>query len=365
MKTISQGIASVTACVLAAVLAACGSSAAATERPLPQLPLPPLPGPQDPPGLPQACDTTPVTLDLRSPYTTEPLGTADSFPTGNEFLAAIPYTYLLHVPANLPAGPVPLLVAMHGLGGSGPQFHNQAQWARHAGERGFIVVFPTGPRRWDFRPTSLDVPFIRAIVKQVRGERCIDARRIWATGHSMGGFMTQRLACESGDLFAAGADSSGGDVSMPVLGGDCDAGANPPAGYEPVPLAFWHGDQDQIVNYERLARVTWEKWIERYQCQTLATDTSAPYGAVEVYGHCGRADIKAREAATGRPFQLRFKTYAGHKHGYPDGCGGLGEGRRQECTPQPQDWPTVDFHDLEILEFLYSHPRSTPAAEQP
>ncbi|MFP5305471.1 MAG: alpha/beta hydrolase family esterase, partial [Gammaproteobacteria bacterium] len=270
----------------------------------------------------KACDTAPVTLDLRSLLQAAPLATAEEFPTSSE-LAAVPYTYLLHVPESLPPRPVPLLVAIHGLGGSGPQFSGQSQWMRHADEEGFIVAFPTGPRKWDTTPGSHDVAFIRDVVAQLRGERCIDARRIWATGHSYGGYMTQRLACDAGDVFAAGASVSGGDINSPGIGGSCDAGATArPEGYEPVPLGFWHGTDDSVVRYD-WGRTSLANWIERYQCGAPDEDTAAPYGPVEVYASCGRADVRARELASGTRVRLRFHTYTAHAHGYPDGCGGL------------------------------------------
>jgi polyhydroxybutyrate depolymerase len=251
---------------------------------------------------------------------------------------------------------------MHGLGGSGAQFAGQSEWARFADANAFIVVFPTGPRKWDFRDGSTDVDFIRAVVAEVRAEQCIDGKRIWATGHSMGGFMTQRLACDAGDLFAAGASTAGGNVTAPVIGGDCRAGADaaPDSGYEPVPLGFWHGTADQVVRYDG-GRTTLAGWVARYGCGPVAHDDTAPYGPVEEFGDCTRADVVAREAATERPFVIRFHTYVDHRHGYPDGCGGLGAASAESCEPDASAWPTVDFHNTEILEFLAAHPRHRAA----
>lgn len=305
------------------------------------------------------CDTAPVLLDLRSPHVAQPLASAPQFPTGSE-LAAIPYTYLLHVPPGL-ARPAPLLVAMHGLGGSGPQFAAQSQWARFADEHGFIVAFPTGPRKWDTTPESADVRFIRSVVEQLRAERCVDPQRIWATGHSYGGFMTQRLACDASDLFAVGAAVSSGDVGMPVIGGPCDAdrAAAVASGHEPMPLAFWHGTSDPVVPYNQ-GRVTWNEWLQRYACRVVAKDDRAVYGALEV-ATCTRPDVLQRQAATGSAFELRFQTYAQHRHGYADGCGGLGELSLAPCRPDRARWPTAEFQNAEILRFLQAHPRASPA----
>ena len=306
-----------------------------------------------------ACDTSPVVFAQRSPWAGEELASySDPQAAGEE--AALPYTYMLHVPRGLPNAPVPLLLAMHGLGGSGPQFAAQSQWTRFADERKFIVAFPTGPRRWDTSQGSQDVTFIRSIVGQQRQERCIDSKRIWATGHSYGGFMTQRLACDAGDLFAAGASVSGGDVSMPVVGGPCEPQEGALTGFEPVPLAFWHGTNDQVVPYNQ-GRVSFDKWAERFGCDQLESHENARYGPFERLSGCSHPVVVAREEASGEPFHLQFHTYVDHRHGYPDGCGGLGQLSWEDCSPDPDLWPTLDSHHSEILDFLYRYARSSAA----
>ena len=77
---------------------------------------------------------------------------------------------------------------------------------------GFIVAWPQGHAlTWSSgQPyTSFegldDVGFIRAMVAAIGAGNTIDEGRIYATGHSCGGAMTHRLACEAADLFAAAA----------------------------------------------------------------------------------------------------------------------------------------------------------------
>lgn len=50
---------------------------------------------------------------------------------------------------------------------------------------------------------------MRLVVDEARRQLCIDPRRIYATGMSNGGLMSQRLACEAADLFAAVAPVAG------------------------------------------------------------------------------------------------------------------------------------------------------------
>lgn len=54
-----------------------------------------------------------------------------------------------------------------------------------------------------------DVGFVRAILNALQAQAPIDSRRIYATGLSNGGILSQRLGCEAADLFAAVAPVSG------------------------------------------------------------------------------------------------------------------------------------------------------------
>lgn len=304
-----------------------------------------------------ACDTSPAGLLPRSPFADVDLSALPG--------EQPPYTYLLHVPEGLPRHDVPLLVAMHGLGGSSAQFAAQSRWAATADEHGFIVAFPNGLRKWDFREASPDVTFLRAVIADVRATRCIDGRRIWATGHSMGGFMAQRLACDAGDLVAAVASTAGGNVAMPGLGGPCAASGAPVDGYEPVPVGLWHGTADQLISYENAGRTTERLWAERYGCAAVADVRQLPHGTRDVHGSCTRDDIVAQGPPRSVRFAVELRTYVDHRHGYPDGCGGLGELSREPCEPDPATWPTADSHNAEIHHFLASHPRRTPAPASP
>jgi polyhydroxybutyrate depolymerase len=78
----------------------------------------------------------------------------------------------------------------------------------------YIAVYPNGVGRADGRGTwdvglygvggmADDVGFVRAILRDVGRSYPIDPRRIYATGESMGGVFTYRLACEMSETIAA------------------------------------------------------------------------------------------------------------------------------------------------------------------
>ena len=114
--------------------------------------------------------------------------------------------------------PVPLVVCMHGRGGSAESFMDMSGMNRVAEERGFIVIFPeAGP--YQLRPGALrnlllwngqymdervdDTGFVLKAIADVKARRNIDATRVYACGQSSGGMMSSDLAVAAPEVFAA------------------------------------------------------------------------------------------------------------------------------------------------------------------
>lgn len=133
-----------------------------------------------------------------------------------------------------------------------------------ADEEGFLVVTPEGwevpnigSQVWNggacCGPLSMmpdHVAATEAILSEVKAlGACFDASRVFATGHSNGGIMTYRVACELSHLFAAVAVSSGylADVNLdtepPQQVFACEPG-------RPVPILHVHGLADECVPFE-------------------------------------------------------------------------------------------------------------------
>jgi polyhydroxybutyrate depolymerase len=113
-------------------------------------------------------------------------------------------------PSYDPAVDAPLVLVLHGAGGTGIGTASFTGFADLADEQGFILVFPDGfQRAWnDARPdirtiTTDDVGFIRNILDFLTENLSVDERRIYAAGYSMGGGMAFRLGCQLQDRFAA------------------------------------------------------------------------------------------------------------------------------------------------------------------
>lgn len=130
-------------------------------------------------------------------------------------------TYHVYVPASLPADlAVPLLIAMHGGTGWGEQFERASRFDGIAEANQFIVAYPDGieigpafplGRVWNggdccgpaAKQEVDDVRFISMVIDSVSGSHRIDPKRVYAAGHSNGGIMSYRLACELADKVVA------------------------------------------------------------------------------------------------------------------------------------------------------------------
>jgi poly(3-hydroxybutyrate) depolymerase len=188
-------------------------------------------------------------------------------------------TYILHVPQSYTGrSAVPLVLDFHGLGGSGSQEKGMSGYSRQSDQSGFVVAFPDGINgTWNngLDPsragTEDDIGFAKAIVNQLRAEGCIDSKRIYSVGFSMGGGMTYYLACQAADVFAAAAPSSF-DL---VQGEQCKPS-------RPISVLSFRGTADTVVPYEGKstgsafigAEKTFQTWKEIDGCTGSAATGS-------------------------------------------------------------------------------------------
>jgi polyhydroxybutyrate depolymerase len=123
------------------------------------------------------------------------------------------YSEVLPPQCRHAAARCPLVFGFHGgglPGVSGAQFDRQAKLSAAAMERRFILILPDAlGRNWkDGRPEVGngvdDVAFVGAMIASLAPSGLTyDPARVFATGHSNGGHMSFRLACEMSDVFAA------------------------------------------------------------------------------------------------------------------------------------------------------------------
>jgi polyhydroxybutyrate depolymerase len=164
-------------------------------------------------------------------------------------------TYLLHIPTGYTGKtPVPVVFDFHGLGGSGSSQKGLSGWATLGDSKGFVTVFPNGVgNSWNIgRCCSTaqtqnvdDVGFVRAIIKQLQVDACIDAKRVYASGCSNGGGMSYRLACDAADVIAAVAPVDCDCVTGSTSNPSC-ASCSPT---RPISEIAFRATGDQVVPY--------------------------------------------------------------------------------------------------------------------
>ena len=165
--------------------------------------------------------------------------------------------YLIEVPSA--PGPKPLVIALHGIGGTGEAMAEATRLAPLGQQQGFVAVFPDAlVHQWNwYRPgetipavegnrfTAIGGPpddfgFLKALIADLVQRGIADPKRVYLVGFSNGGFMTTRMACDDAGAFAAIALISS---SIPTpLDQDCH-----PA--KPLPIVMEKGTADDHVPY--------------------------------------------------------------------------------------------------------------------
>ncbi|MEA2375173.1 MAG: polyhydroxybutyrate depolymerase [Thermoleophilaceae bacterium] len=177
---------------------------------------------------------------------------------------------LVHTAAGTATGArVPVVLVLHGAGGTGARMAKYTGMSAVADRSGFIAVYPSAvvPHPfWNYyadpgRPD--DIGFISDLIDHIERTRCVDPHRIYATGVSNGGGMTAFVGCALSSRVAAIAPVAGGYARVP----DCR-----PA--RPVSVLEIHGTADTTVPYggrgpggagsaPRYVR----EWVERDRCE--------------------------------------------------------------------------------------------------
>jgi polyhydroxybutyrate depolymerase len=181
------------------------------------------------------------------------------------------------------ATPVPLVIALHGLGDDMTNFSGIGL-NYFADTANFIVVTPqalvdqlSGSTAWNSGASAFgftlngnvnDVGFINALIDSMAAHYNINPNRVYACGFSMGAFMCHRLACELNNRIAAIA-AVAGTIGTALT---CQPG-------RAVPVLHFHGTADGTISYTAnsfgLSTVpALQYWATNNGC-TQAPDTTA------------------------------------------------------------------------------------------
>lgn len=184
-------------------------------------------------------------------------------------------SYEVQVPASYDnSAPIPLVFDLHGLGSSAAQQELISGWAGVAEANGFAVVRPSGYggfASWNGGSTCCgqalsedldDVGLMKAILAEVEANLCVDPKRVYASGLSNGGAMTNRLGCDAADVFAAIAPVAYPIAYLPLS--LCQPS-------RPMPVMHSHGIHDTTVPYDgsfgiASATESVERWADLAGC---------------------------------------------------------------------------------------------------
>ncbi len=160
----------------------------------------------------------------------------------------------LYVPSSYDGHtPLPLVILLHGYSLSGSVQEWYMKFRPLAQARSFFYCYPDGTvDRWgkrfwnatdagaDFGNTGVDdAGYLRGLVEEIARVFAVDRKRVYLIGHSNGGRMAYRMACQSADIIAGLASLAG----MPFL----DPSRCGPA--EPVNILHIHGTADTTDPY--------------------------------------------------------------------------------------------------------------------
>ena len=296
-----------------------------------------------------APETTAPETTEPSPSSSEPDSTtetiAESSGANDELTADRPYD--VFVPTGYDAAaPTPLVLLLHGYTASGDIQEAFFKFEPLAESRGFLYVHPdgtvdaAGQQHWNATDACCafgtdapdDAAYLMAIIEQVSAEYNVDPKAIFLAGHSNGGFMSYRMACQHADTIAGIASLAGATFADTT---DCTPS-------EPVSVLQIHGTSDETIAYDggSIAGVdypsapqTVESWVTYNGCDTTPTITA---DALDLDGGIDGAESDA-EAFGGceQGSEVELWTIDGGSH-IPD--------------------ITADF-SVGVIDFLLAHPK--------
>jgi poly(3-hydroxybutyrate) depolymerase len=231
---------------------------------------------------PPSEDETPPSEDESDPHTpamgSDGCGNRE-YPQSGTYTISVDGTerkYIVTLPDNYdPDKPYRLVFAWHGLGGTAEQISSYYYGLERLANNSAVFVAGQGLSSneggagWPNKD-GRDVAFTKAMYENLSSNYCIDEERVFSTGFSYGGIMSNTVGCEMGDVFRAIAPMSGsGPWNQQCIG----------------QVAAWvsHGNTDDIMPFENGVKSR-DHWILENNCGEQSTLTT-PDPCV-AYEHC-------------------------------------------------------------------------------
>jgi polyhydroxybutyrate depolymerase len=220
--------------------------------------------------------------------------------------------YVINPPPGYdPSTPTPLVVMLHGFGTDGPGEETYLQLTAASNAHGFLYAYPdgsyseVGPSRYrglrfwnatnaccDFSdpPDAMpdDVAYLNAVIDDIVKNYNVDKKRIFLIGHSNGGFMAHRMACDAADRIAAIVSFEGAQwldptrcqptarVSVVELHGDNDLAYDPATMMYGIPYDGGSTPEGTFPS----APATVQTWADKNGCAGALAATTQTYDLV-------------------------------------------------------------------------------------
>ncbi len=191
--------------------------------------------------------------------------------TGSFTSGGITRTFAYHAPGTSIASNLPVMLVYHGDGGSGAGVKGYSGFDAVADAQNFIAVYPDAiATSWNRYVDNVpgdaglvnpgapdDVQFTSDLISYLCTNYHINSHKVYATGHSAGGFMAYCLAVQLSSKIAAFAP-----VSASLWGDNAYITNYFSTSYVPVPIYHIHGDTDGTVSYPDPDNtpVAWGEW---------------------------------------------------------------------------------------------------------
>jgi polyhydroxybutyrate depolymerase len=169
--------------------------------------------------------------------------------TGSLVHDGLTRTYTLYIPANYNAANAhPIVFNLHGYTSNGTAQASLTNMNAIADTAGFIVAYPEGTLDNSLQPywnsgygTGVDdIGFIDALIDLIAANYTVDLQRVYSTGISNGGIMSNTLACALNHRIAAIAGVGG---TMSIVQNSACSPSNK------IPVLHIHGTTDLVVPY--------------------------------------------------------------------------------------------------------------------
>lgn len=185
-------------------------------------------------------------------------------------------SYLLYVPNNVKDS-APLVISLHGAGGTVTTTSHDPDFNSIADKDGFIVAYPQGlqttfpglggmqaPGWTSTGEENFDTDFLKAVVEDIDSKYTLDRKRLYCCGFSNGGMMTYVMANTCSHIFAAFAAISGYPINEFHLHH---------TSWRPIPFLHIHGKADDFVKYSLVPNII-DNMVARNGANPVPTTTT-------------------------------------------------------------------------------------------